>query len=99
MPENEVNAYQNFSVIYIAKILNSYKRFFNSNYEPEKVEVKKLPPPDYHPLELVNMFYKEFLRDDINWATVTSRAYDIAVKNCDMGLSEEDLKKRRHSPE
>ena len=65
LAENEVNAYQNFSVIYITKILNAYKRFFNSNYEPEKITVKLLPPPNFNPLDTVNMFYKDFLRDEM----------------------------------
>jgi hypothetical protein len=38
------------------------------------------------------MHYKDFLNDEINWRTISDRAYEIAVKHTDMKLSEADLK-------
>ncbi len=95
--ECDTKHYENFTCEYVSRIMKAYRKYANNILEfaerRMQPEMKALPPISYHPLQLVNIYYKEFLHDEINWKTVSDKAFDDANKNCQMGLSEEDLKK------
>ncbi len=95
--ECDTKHYENFTCEYVSRIMKAYRKYANNILEFAerriKPEMKALPPANHNPLDLVNVYYKEFLAGEISWKTVTDKAFDNAYKNCQMGLSENNLKK------
>jgi hypothetical protein len=94
--ECDTKHYENFTCEYVSRIMKAYRKYANNILEfaerRMQPEMKALPPANHNPLELVNIYYKEFLHDEINWKVVTDKAFDNANKHCQMGLSEADYK-------
>ncbi len=94
--ECDTKHYENFTCEYVSRIMKAYRKYANNILEfaerKMKPEVKALPPANHNPLELVNIYYKEFLSGEISWKTVTDKAFDNANKHCVMGLKEDELK-------
>lgn len=81
LEEKELKCYDNFSSEYVSRIMKAYRSYANMIIEnaAEKVIIpKKLAPANYSSLELVNMYYTEFLEGTINWKIVSDKAYEIA---------------------
>jgi hypothetical protein len=95
--ECDPKAYENFNSFYISTVMKAYRKYANGILEfaerRMKPEQKALPPANYSPLELLNVYYGDFLKGELNWKTVTDKAYDIAFNNCEMKFSEDDLMK------
>ncbi len=94
--ECETKHYENFTCEYVSRIMKAYRKYANNILEfaerRMKPEMKALPPANHNPLDLVNIYYKEFLKGEISWKTVTDKAFDNANKHCQMGLKEDDYK-------
>ncbi len=94
--ECDTKHYENFTCEYVSRIMKAYRKYANNILEFAerriKPEMKALPPVNHNPLDLVNVYYKEFLAGEINWKTVTDKAFDNANKHCEMGLKEDDYK-------
>jgi len=95
--ECDANHYENFNCNYISNIMKAFRKYANNILEfaerRMKPEQKTLPPAGYDPMELVNLYYCEFVSGEINWKVVTDKAYDVAFNRCALTLSKEDLVK------
>lgn len=85
------SCYENFSCEYVGRIMTAYRKWALVQAEAMEVlpaeESKVLPPSDYNPMQMVDMFFQEHLAGTLNLDTVTERAYDIAAGVEDMGIT------------
>jgi hypothetical protein len=95
LKDEEVNCYDNFSAIYVGKILKAYRKYAAAVIdfaERRKQEVKPaLPPPDFKKAELVDVFYQDFLKGEFNLKLISGIVYDTALKHCELKIGHADL--------
>jgi hypothetical protein len=91
----DVKCYENFSPQYVSMILKAYGKYsspvidFNERrYKPAKAA---LPPAEYSPVDLVNVFYHDFLKGEYNPKLVSEIVYDTAFKKCGLRLTEGEM--------
>ena len=51
--DENAETYQNFSVLYLSKMLGAYARYVRANYEEQKKELKKIEQPKIEDIEMV----------------------------------------------
>lgn len=93
-----VTTYENFSCEYVGRIMKAYRTWASVKYNEGGFIQKQtlpvqLPPPQYHPLQLAQMFYEDFLAGAINADLIPARAFEIAAQQCEIVLTEAEMLK------
>lgn len=90
--QSDIKHYENFSCLYLATILRAYKKYFNevmAEYDRKPV-LRALPPVGFDNVSIVDMHYQEFLSDQLNIHTISSRVFEIAVEKCGLTVFEDE---------
>ena len=55
--DENAETYQNFSVLYLSKMLGAYARYVRANYEEQKKELKQIEQPKIEDIEMVEFAF------------------------------------------
>lgn len=94
LPKKEVKAYENFSCEYISRIMSAYREWSRDVYkEVSKTveETKQLPPANFSPLSIVDMYYQEFLSNTLTKELVSQSVWDTVSKDLKVSYSNEEM--------
>lgn len=91
--EKEISAYQNFTNSYVSKIMRAYTAYVSglTDFEERrhKEVPKALPPPQYNPKHMLDMYYQEFLLGTLKPQLMTDSIFSTAQ---DCGLKFDEIK-------
>jgi hypothetical protein len=94
LPKKEVKAYENFSCEYISRIMSAYREWSRDVYkEVSKTveETKQLPPANFSPLSIVDMYYQEYLSNTLTKELVSQSVWDTVSKELKVSYSNEEM--------
>lgn len=93
----EIKPYENFSCEYIGRIMSAYRKWAGDTYRESGIETRNymqdnlLPPANFNRIEIVDLFYRDFLEDKLNIALVTELAWDIVTEEFKVRFTDEDM--------